>query len=196
MINYYNFQINELINGHVLMWDGDEKIHLPRNKSKKSFYITSFNGELYYIAPGLVYSFDKEAHKFIQIKQKPKITGKMDRVITSPCGAATLHLPKDDPFLFYHSNANNGELFVIPFPKRIYIAQHKTKNNNNDDEEPENQYIYDKTSSIYYLKIPSGEDLLITNPQFMQNNSTSSFSKPAKFTTKNVTGFSISDCIQ
>lgn len=175
------------------MWDGDEKIHLPKTRTKKSFYITSFKGELFYIEPGLVYSLDKDSHKFIQIKQRPKISGKIDRVIISPCGASTLHLPKSDPFLFYHVNSKNGELFSIPFPKRIHTPNSKPKSNN-DDGENEKVNAYDQTCSISYLKIPSGEDLLITNPQFMQNNSPNViFGKPTHFDTKNVTGFSISE---
>ncbi|KAK8881175.1 hypothetical protein M9Y10_003906 [Tritrichomonas musculus] len=166
------------------MWDGDEKIHLPKTKSKKSFYITSFKGELYFILPGLVYAFDKESSKFVQIKQKPKLPGKVDRIITSPCGGASLHLPKDDPFIFYHENSNNGKIFAIPYPRRILNSKNNSEKIN----------TCNAASSISYLKIPSGEDLLITNPEFKQNNSPSfAYGKSNSFTTKNVFGISISE---
>ncbi|OHT07106.1 hypothetical protein TRFO_05336 [Tritrichomonas foetus] len=154
------------------MWNDEEIINLPR--TKKVFHVTSHRGEMYIIKPGSAFSYDKNNNNFNKVRKVANLSGKIDRVILSPCGAYSLHLPKISPLLAFHENSNNGHVFTIPLPNEICKIS-KSK----DDE------IYIKKALI-----PTGETCVLTKPHdrvkdipFIFNLSckpTSSFSQKVK----------------
>ena len=99
------------------MWNDDGIRILPR--SKQNFFVSSYKNDMYFIKPGQFSIYKKKDREFEKIKETPKISGKIEKVVISPCGSCSLHLPKKVPHLAFHENSKNGIVFVISFPAEI-----------------------------------------------------------------------------
>lgn len=124
------------------MWVTEKGISLPRTKT--FFYITSTDNEPFFVKPGKAFAYRNNA--WIQIKAIGLLDNKIDRVVVSPNGSTSLHLPKCTGLLAVHENHGDAVVITLPLPKDAPVVRN--------------------SGAITALDAiaPSGEALIITCP--------------------------------
>jgi hypothetical protein len=95
------------------MWQSPRPLALPRTKS--AFYVTSRRGELFVVKPGKAYS--QRGSSWAPVRATGLLNRKIDRVVVSPNGNASLHLPKMTGLLAAHPNHGDAVVITFPFPQ-------------------------------------------------------------------------------
>lgn len=122
------------------MWLSSQPYPVPR--TRKPMYIVSKNGVLFCIKPGKGYVYQENS--WVIEKSLNMLHHKIDRVVVSPNGTTSLHLPKVSPLFALHENKPNSNVTTFPLPAgNIQTLQEKTTD-----------YGYD----------PDGTKLLISRP--------------------------------
>lgn len=123
------------------MWVEPKLTNLPRTKN--SFYITSRNGEKFLVKPGKAFLYKNNAWN--QVRSVGNLNNKIDRVVISPTGNMSLHLPKITGLLATHQNNAEALVITLPLPPSHEMAH------------------YSAVNSINSI-VPTGEHLFITSP--------------------------------
>ena len=98
------------------MWLAERTSSVPRTKA---FYcMTSVNGRYFFVKPGRAYSWDKKGKSWNQVRRVEYLNHRIDRVVVSPCGGCSLHLPKLTPLLAFHKNTPDTVVITLALPKR------------------------------------------------------------------------------
>jgi len=120
------------------MWVSSSPVSLPR--TKKIFYITSNSGILFFVKPGK--GFIHRNNSWISVHTMGLLNNKIEKVIISPNGTSSIHLPKLSPLLALHINEFSTNVVTIPIPKDAISI--------------ENDF------NIQHAQIPNGKDIILT----------------------------------
>ena len=94
------------------MWISNDAIPVPR--TRKPMYMTCRDGHPYCVKPGKGYYFHENV--WVTSKSLSLLNDKIDRVVVSPNGGASLHLPKITPTFAIHSNKPEPNVTLFPLP--------------------------------------------------------------------------------
>lgn len=122
------------------MWVSAKLVSLPRTKA--AFYLTSTKGEKFCVKPGKAHVFKNGTWSVV--RATGNLNNKIDRVVVSPNGYTSLHLPKMTGLLAVHQNHGQGIVQTLPLPKATNLSN--------------------GAPSALECVAPSGDGLIMTTP--------------------------------
>ena len=122
------------------MWVSSKLTSLPRTKAY--FYITSTKGEKFCVKPGKAYVLKNGGWSVV--RATGLMNNKIDRVIISPNGYTSIHLPKMTGLLAVHQNHGQALVLTLPLPKVTNLSN--------------------GAPSALECIAPSGEGMIMTTP--------------------------------
>ncbi|OHT02606.1 hypothetical protein TRFO_07018 [Tritrichomonas foetus] len=123
------------------MWLAPKLGNLPR--TQKSFYLTSTNGEKFLVKPGKAFIFRNSTWNLV--RAVGNLNNKISRVVISPTGNTSLHLPKMTGLLATHMNNADALVITLPLPSSAHVSR-------------------DAPITATDTVAPSGEAMVVTSP--------------------------------
>lgn len=123
------------------MWLAPKLTNLPR--TKKSFYLTSRNGEKFVVKPGKAFLYKNNTWNLV--RAVGNLNNKISRVVVSPTGNMSLHLPKMTGLLATHQNVSETVVITLPLPSSARVSK-------------------DSPITALDTVAPTGEGLIVTTP--------------------------------